>query len=749
MNDVKQTAKELVKLGFPIIPICPSTHQQMTMNHREKCKSPGKAPIISNWQNKNVTTEEEIDNWFNANQFLNIGVPLGSVSNLVGLDIDGVQGEQLLNALSGGDIPQTWEYKTGNGRRLLYRIPEGMKTKKVTVSGNGKHEEFAILCDGQQTVLPPSIHHSGRTYNWAKGKSHRDIELSTAPEWVLQQINANDENGKIKLSEPVTKEEFKTPVGAGERNNKLTRLAGSLLANSKVDKDDAKDFIKDWNKKYCEPPLPENEIDNMIESIFISETMKSSKRNSDKEKQQFRATPMAKLFLHRQAELGYSWKYALELDVFFKCSNFHPAWRKLESIEVKSEVRNILIDEEQNGSRKWDTNQYINETIEAIKTQLLRPYEKNIFDLGFSAQNPDLEYNPLNYICLKNGILKWKDKTMESWTSKFYTTALLPIEYNPESTCPEWEKALIDWVIYPETISFLQEYVGLCLIPDTSYRLAVFLYGTGANGKSIFLDTIRTLFGENIVSIPLHRISNRFETAYLQNKLVNICGDIDSKYIQDTGVLKTIIGGDIDGLRGEYKHGKSFDFTSVTRLMFSANALPKVADKSLAWYSRWKFVEFPKTFPINPAYKFQLMKSFDKEKSGIFNWALEGLIRLKQTNEFTKGTALLEAEREYRHENDNVSAFLDEIAIKSNQSVTSAIPTFTLHSMYNDWIEKHLDGSVAVGQVEFTKRIKALGIKKQPRIVNNKSCNCFLGIILKPEYESLYEYHEQIRKMQR
>jgi phage/plasmid-associated DNA primase len=183
--------------------------------------------------------------------------------------------------------------------------------------------------------------------------------------------------------------------------------------------------------------------------------------------------------------------------------------------------------------------------------------------------------------------------------------------------------------------------------------------------------------------------------------------------------------------------------------MFSANALPKVADKSLAWYSRWKFVEFPKTFPINPAYKFKLMKAFDKEKSGIFNWALEGLIRLKQTNEFTKGTALLEAEREYRHENDNVSAFLDEVAIKSNQNVTSIIPTFTLHSMYNDWIEKHLDGSVAVGQVEFTKRIKSLGIKKQSRVVNNKSCNCFLGIVLKPEYESLYEYHEQIRKMQR
>ena len=254
----------------------------------------------------------------------------------------------------------------------------------------------------------------------------------------------------------------------------------------------------------------------------------------------------------------------------------------------------------------------------------------------------------------------------------------------------------------------------------------------------MFIDAISLLFGDGMLAVPLHRVGERFETAYLQNKLLNICGDIDTKYISDTGVIKTIIGG--DKLRAEFKGGKSFNFKPVCRFIFSANSLPPVADKSHGWYSRWKYIKFPRTFDVNPTYKIQHDKLFEQEKSGILNWALEGLKRLKKKNEWTLSEDMKKSEIEYRSENDNVAAFLDDYIDRCQYggSTKELIPTKTLHICYKEWMDNYMLGSRPVSLKEFSKRVRTYGFDKAVRTVNGKSTNVFMG--MRPKMQYLEDY---------
>ncbi|AKA70867.1 bifunctional DNA primase/polymerase [Clostridium scatologenes] len=180
-----------VELGLPIIP----------------CN--GKIPLIKDWQNRQPPNSEEVEKWANNWSEMNVGLALGSTSGIIGIDIDGEAAISRLKKLSKGDIPTTWSFQTpGGGKRYLYKVPDGVATKKYVETLEGDHSEIALLGDGQQTILPPSIHPNGGRYKWYKDKSYKDIELADAPQWMLDLMT-----GKITKKAKVVKQEAKEDNG--------------------------------------------------------------------------------------------------------------------------------------------------------------------------------------------------------------------------------------------------------------------------------------------------------------------------------------------------------------------------------------------------------------------------------------------------------------------------------------------------------------------------------------------------------
>lgn len=767
LDDMLKCALQYVDLGLPIIPICSHDHRSMNNTHRKLCTSPGKSPVLPAWVERGVPEPEEVEQWYIKNPYMNIGMVMGK--GYVGVDVDGNDGEILLQGHSKGNIPDTWEFTTGAGRRLIYTIPEDLVTKKFTKKGNGAHEELAFLAYGQQTVMPPSIHHTGRKYQWAKGKSPLSIRAAMAPPWLLNAVKEAEDvtidlsvdnprpmfapmeiedlpqeaigKGKrVVTTVPVDVDDWEKVVSSGGRNQHLARLAGSLISKGTLSKDAIKIFLKAHNDLKCDPPLPASEIDAMIETIYNSEQAKMAGKKTDTAKRKskkgpaLRPQPFSLLFIEQQKGLGYSWKYNVNKGQFYRCDDSCGPWRPLENLYCQKLIREVLISK----NPEWDTSHSVTEVIAALREVLASEMDEDLFDVG---RNPDIEH-----IYTDNGILHWETGDLKEWNSNCYSVIKLPVAWQEETTCPEWVSALESWIPDPETRDFIQEFIGYCLIPDTAMRTAVFLYGGGMNGKSLFLSIISKLFGRrHITEIPLHRLTSKFEIAYLQDQLVNICGDIDSKYLEETGMLKALIAGDV--LRGEYKYGKSFDFVPVARLMFSANALPKVSDKSLGWYDRWKLVHFPNQFSVDPHYKQKLLAACCSEEglSGILNWAVEGLRRWNNHGRiFTTSKTMGMSAQEYRMDNDSVMGFVVE-AIKrvEHTGMSTLLTTSSLYKTYVTWCGDA--GNKAVGQIEFAKRLRSQGFEKAVRPIHKTTSNVFLGLQLVEEFQSEYEFQESMR----
>jgi Bifunctional DNA primase/polymerase, N-terminal len=153
--------------GWSPIPLCPPDHQGVSGLHESQCKSAGKAPLWP-WTKYQVerATAKELTLYWSRNPAANVGVCMGAVSGLVGIDIDGVEGVELLEAIA-GEVPETLCFVTPGGpsrRRLLFTHPNcELPNKSLRVGGK---EALRILAKGSQTVMPPSRHASGGTYQW-------------------------------------------------------------------------------------------------------------------------------------------------------------------------------------------------------------------------------------------------------------------------------------------------------------------------------------------------------------------------------------------------------------------------------------------------------------------------------------------------------------------------------------------------------------------------------------------------------
>lgn len=250
------TASSYAELRWAVVPLCGVKHS---------CPSPGKVPVdlvtgnhLFGWQSRRVPTPEELEVWLNSPLAAraNIGSLTGRISGIVALDIDGEGGEFLLNKYAQGALPNTWEYRTGGGRRLIYAYEDGLRSIKL--SGDGEHEGLEVLGDGRQMVLPPSAHHSGRPYQWVPGRDpwSGGVELARCPGWV--RTLAGD-NAPPKDWAAIAR----TPVSHGGRHPTLVQLAAHMAR-----KGEAPEFIvamlEAWNEARCHPPKDAQEVRRIV-----------------------------------------------------------------------------------------------------------------------------------------------------------------------------------------------------------------------------------------------------------------------------------------------------------------------------------------------------------------------------------------------------------------------------------------------------------------------------------------------------
>lgn len=322
------------------------------------------------------------------------------------------------------------------------------------------------------------------------------------------------------------------------------------------------------------------------------------------------------------------------------------------------------------------------------------------WDILVSKDFDDFNRNPY-LVNVRNGLLDIRDMSFKEHTPSYLSTVQLNVEYNPQIDCPQFKKFLNE-VLDCKLIPLVQEIVGYLLTTNTASQKAFVFWGPARTGKSTLLWVVEYLLlgKKNVSNIPWQEIGDKFKTAELLGKLANVFSDLPSKSIDDTGIFKVVTGEDY--LMAEKKNKNPFKFKPFARLVFSCNELPRnYVDRTEGFYRRLIIVPFNRQIEKNKIDK-ALKYKFQREKEGIFNWALEGLKRLYENNfEFSENELTDGVKKEYKRENNNVISFVEECCELDGLFSCSRIE---IYEAYKEFCVEA--GLKTLSQIKFNKELE-------------------------------------------
>jgi P4 family phage/plasmid primase-like protien len=242
------------------------------------------------------------------------------------------------------------------------------------------------------------------------------------------------------------------------------------------------------------------------------------------------------------------------------------------------------------------------------------------------------------------------------------------------------------WPGDPEAQAFAWEVVGYFLYPHNPFQHAFLLYGKGANGKSVFLDVLATLLGhKNVTHISLDLLTNnQFAAADLLGKTANFVSEMPAKYINDSGMLKLLTGG--DKIRGEIKRGASFYFYSQAKHAFSVNELFGTSDASYGY--RRRFVLFPFAHTVAPEHRIPLdtlVSRLTREEHVpfILRDAMTALDRLLTRGRFPVVPSFAEAQAEFYRVTYELTSYVEDRLISDPEHRTKRSALYTDYQKWN------------------------------------------------------------------
>ncbi len=349
-------------------------------------------------------------------------------------------------------------------------------------------------------------------------------------------------------------------------------------------------------------------------------------------------------------------------------------------------------------------------------------FRKELFEQFLGTAYLELKPPLVNKVLinLQNGTFEVSPKgtQLRPFDRSDFLTYQLPFEYDPQAKAPIFEAYLNRVLPDIERQKVLAEYLGFVFIKHGSNRLkeekALILYGTGANGKSVFFEVVSALLGaENTSNYSLQSLTNDngYFRAKLANKLVNYGSEINGKL--ESSLFKQLVSG--EPVEARLPYGQPFILKQYAKLIFNSNELPKDVEHTDAYFRRFLIIPFDVTIPEHEQDKQLHAKIIENELSGVFNWVLDGLNRLLKQKSFTDSGAVKQAVEQYKSQSDSVKMFIDENNYQSSPTDYRLIKE--LYIEYRNYCIE--DGFKPVNKSNFIKRLKGFGVLIE-RVTGNK-----------------------------
>jgi hypothetical protein len=266
MNDIfKAAAGYAANQAWPMVQNWGMREDGGCMCFRRKaCATPGKHPIHDDWLLHVTTDEDTISSWFEEGQMFNIGLPLGPSSGVIDTEWDDEKSFATAKRFGLLGIPTPGFVSSRGGHRLwkmdkrLIDISKGVKKidgLEVRFGGGGKMT---------QSIIPPSVHHTGKKYTWEPGRSPDEVELATMPEALVLAVIAacGGEGGVGEITKNTIYERI---IQEGERNDSLVAWISSEIMRMRDPHDPAEQqnvlmICRALNQTRLAVPMKDHEV---------------------------------------------------------------------------------------------------------------------------------------------------------------------------------------------------------------------------------------------------------------------------------------------------------------------------------------------------------------------------------------------------------------------------------------------------------------------------------------------------------
>lgn len=386
----------------------------------------------------------------------------------------------------------------------------------------------------------------------------------------------------------------------------------------------------------------------------------------------------------------------------------HGIWRELtdaETVKVNDQLSD-LVQHELPGAIPFATFNSVRKYLYQIRSHYRSLRE---FD-----QDPAL-------FAFRNGVLDTACGAFRPHSPNHWITNAREYDYDPDATAPRFQRFLREVFLDQEggetdadLIHLVQEAFGYCLCPHLRANRVFYLMGEGANGKSVLLSVLARMVGrENVAEgFDVAKLNDETNAALLHRKLVAIQCEMDADTVLPDGKLKAMASG--EPLVGKLLYENKFTFSPYATLLLTGNNLPSTRDKSGGFWRRTIVIPFHAHFVDAPTAR-QGARAADpnldlrlaEELPGVFNWAYEGLQRLRDNEwRFTEAKSSVAATELFRLETDSVLSWATSCITHREGETPSRWSCTDLYERYSEYCRGA--GLRTLSAQKFYKRMKQM-----------------------------------------
>ncbi len=627
------------------------------------CDHPGKHPLgkLSVHGYKSASKDsKQIERWWAAFPRANVGIATGEISGVVVLDVDprhgGVESLARLEQ-EHGKLVETYRVRTGGGGDHHYfRYSDELVATLKKLAGRKKESGLDVQTNGQYVVAPGSNHVSGGRY---------EVESHPGAAFEPQAFQAPGRE-PAAAEAPADGDE---PITEGRRNETLTSIAGSMRRRG-LDQEDIRTALLAHNRKRCEPPLPAREVSAIAASV--------ARYPSADETAEFSDNDLALLFSELHAD---ELRYVDDWGCWMRWQE--ELWGKDRVLHAFDLAREVCREAATHANSRQAKRRINSASTVAAIERLARCDKRHAATAEQWDADPWLLNTPDATVSLRlaqRGRIELRPHRLEDYLTKIATAS-------PGGSCRRWLQFLNEITTPPggqpdkELQGFLQRIAGYCLTGSIQEEKLFFLYGTGANGKSVFVSTLAGVLGDYAKTSSAETFMESYtdrhptELAYLRGARLVTVMELEQGRRWSEAKIKAVTGG--DKIPARFMRQDFFEFVPQFKLLISGNHKPSLRSVNEAIRRRLVLIPFLATIPA-PKRDPELTEKLKAEWGGILRWAVEGCAEWQRRG-LNPPVVVCEATEDYLTSEDTLSLWIEQ------DCVTDAKVSATVAELYESW----------------------------------------------------------------